>query len=284
MIISDDLVPVMQDIHIQSFSSAFPPPIPPPLTIYPLAWPPSYPPMQSQISVSTESGAFEISALVSYALLGLTITQMYIYYRRFPDDSLKIKALVAFVCLSEMAHAICLGHALYTFTISDYEHPEHLVVAPRSLPAVIFLTGFVGPFVEAFFAFRIYALSKKLYIPIFSWIMSCVCVVGASVICAVPVEKILWDITRSRGLLIALWSVAAINDLTVHNNSSGYSRLTLSSRTVALMDKLIMYTIESGIVSRIATLTCLVAMKDNLIWLTTFAISGRLISNSLLAR
>jgi hypothetical protein len=69
--------------------------------------------------------------------------------------------------------------------------------------------------VEAFFAFRIYALSKKLYIPIFSWIMSCLCVVGASVICAVPVEKILRDITRSRGLLIALWSVAAIKDLTV---------------------------------------------------------------------
>jgi hypothetical protein len=79
MIISDDLVPVMQDIHIQSFSSAFPPPLPQPLTIYPLSWPPSYPPMQSQISVSTESGmhsanalpsgAFEISALVSYALL-----------------------------------------------------------------------------------------------------------------------------------------------------------------------------------------------------------------------
>ncbi|KAJ7819644.1 hypothetical protein B0H14DRAFT_1353703 [Mycena olivaceomarginata] len=224
-----------------------------------------------------------------HILQGLTITQMYIYYRRFPDDSLKIKALVAFVCLSEMAHAICLGHALYTFTISDYEHPEHLVVAPRSLPAVIFLTGFVGPFVEAFFAFRIYALSKKLYITIFSWIMSCVCVVGASVICAVPVEKILWDITRSRGLLIALWSVAAINDLTVTTTLLVIlvcERSNSYKKTVALMDKLIMYTIESGMlmsVSRIATLTCLVAMKDNLIWLTTFAISGRLISNSLLA-
>ncbi|KAJ7757283.1 hypothetical protein B0H14DRAFT_3896171, partial [Mycena olivaceomarginata] len=168
---------------------------------------------------------------------------MYIYYRRFPDNSLKIKGLVAFVCLSEVAHAICLGHAL-------------------SLPAVIFLTGFVGPFVEAFFAFRIYALSKKLYIPIFSWIMSCVCVVGANVIVQSRVATIN-DLTVTTTLLVIL----------VCERSNAYKK------TVALMDKLIMYTIESGMlmsVSRIATLTCLVAMKDNLIWLTTLRSAGDL--------
>ncbi|KAJ7799800.1 hypothetical protein B0H14DRAFT_3885919 [Mycena olivaceomarginata] len=234
-------------------------------------------------------GAFEISVLVSYALLGLTITQTYIYYRRFPDDSLKMKALVVFVCLCEVVHAICLVHALYTFTSSDYEHPEQLDVAPRSLPAAIFLSGIVGAFVETFFAFRIYALSKKLYIPIFSWIMSGLCMVGASVIFAVPVEKILRDLTRSRGFLVALWSVAAINDLTVTTTLLVIlvrGRSNAHKRTVALMDKLIMYTIESGMLisaSSIATLICLVAMKDNLIWLTVFAISVRLISNSLLA-
>ncbi|KAJ7868822.1 hypothetical protein B0H14DRAFT_3441136 [Mycena olivaceomarginata] len=194
-------------------------------------------------------GTFEISALVSYALLGLTITQTYIYFRRFPDDSLKIKALVAFVCLSEVAHAICLGHALYALTISDYGQPEHVFIAPRSLPALIFLSGLVA----------------------------------AS-------DKIILLGSRSKGLLIALWSVAAVNDLTtvtttllvilVRERSNAYKR------TVALLNKPIMYTIESGILisaSSIATLICLVAMKDNLIWLAVFAISVRFISNSLLA-
>ncbi|KAJ7898006.1 hypothetical protein B0H14DRAFT_2557518 [Mycena olivaceomarginata] len=177
---------------------------------------------------------------------------------------------------SEVVHAICLGHALYALIISDYGQLEHSVVASRSLPAVIFLSGIVAASVEAFFAFRIYALSKKLYIPIFSWIMSGLCVVGVSVIFAVLVEKISRDLTRSRGLLVALWSVAAINDLTVTKLFwLFHKKLTLLSRTVALMDKLIMYTIESGMLisaSSIATLTCLVSMKDNFI------------SNSLLAR
>ncbi|KAJ7366206.1 hypothetical protein DFH08DRAFT_948250 [Mycena albidolilacea] len=207
-------------------------------------------------------GAFEISALVSYVLLGLAITQTYIYYRRFPDDSLKIKALVAFVCLSEVAHAICLGHALYALTISDYGQPEHVFIAPRSLPALIFLSGLVAASVEAFFSFRIYVLSKKVYIPISSWIMSILCLVGASVIFSVRLDKIIHLGSRSKGLLIALWSVAAVNDLTVTTTLLVIlvrERSNAYKRTVALLDKLIMYTIESGILisaSSIATLIC----------------------------
>jgi hypothetical protein len=40
------------------------------------------------------AGAVEIGVLVSYVLFGVTITQTYIYYSRFPDDSRKLKALV----------------------------------------------------------------------------------------------------------------------------------------------------------------------------------------------
>lgn len=40
------------------------------------------------------SGALQIGVLVSYVLFGVTTTQAYIYYDRFPDDSPKLKALV----------------------------------------------------------------------------------------------------------------------------------------------------------------------------------------------
>ncbi|KAJ7777818.1 hypothetical protein B0H14DRAFT_3164338 [Mycena olivaceomarginata] len=270
MIISDDLVPLI----------AFPPPLPPPPTIHPLTWPPSHPSMQPQLS-------------------GLTITQTYIYYRRFPDDSLKIKALVAFVCLSEVAHAICLGQALYALTISDYGQPEHVFIAPRSLPALIFLSGLVAASVEAFFSFRIYVLSKKVYIPISSWIMSFLCLVEASVIFSVRLDKIILLGSRSKRLLIALWSVAAVHDLTVTTTLLVIlvrERSNAYKRTVALLDKLIMYNIGlstnwicynlfalTNLYNRERNIDKLVAMKDNLIWLAVFAISVRFISNSLLA-
>jgi hypothetical protein len=40
------------------------------------------------------AGALEIGILTSYVLLGVTITQTYIYYSRFPQDPRKLKALV----------------------------------------------------------------------------------------------------------------------------------------------------------------------------------------------
>jgi hypothetical protein len=40
------------------------------------------------------AGVFQIGVLISYVLFGVTTTQAYIYYSRFPDDSPKIKGLV----------------------------------------------------------------------------------------------------------------------------------------------------------------------------------------------
>ncbi|KAJ7859278.1 hypothetical protein B0H13DRAFT_2356172 [Mycena leptocephala] len=113
--------------------------------------------------VNTTLGAFQIGVLLSYLLLGVTITQTYIYYSRFPDDSPKLKALVAFVLVCEIAHAICLGHTLYVDTISEYAHPERVQGAPpKSFTTAIFLSGLIGACVQAFFSFRIYGLSKTL--------------------------------------------------------------------------------------------------------------------------
>ncbi|KAJ6571626.1 hypothetical protein B0H19DRAFT_1372640 [Mycena capillaripes] len=60
--------------------------------------------MNSAVSFnhSTTLGAYKLGVLASYILFGVTTTQVYIYYYRFPDDSLNLKALVA---LTAMLHA-----------------------------------------------------------------------------------------------------------------------------------------------------------------------------------
>ncbi|KAJ6572234.1 hypothetical protein B0H19DRAFT_1231766 [Mycena capillaripes] len=96
--------------------------------------------MDSAVSfnVNTTIGALQIGVLVSYVLFGVTTTQTYIYYSRFPEDSRKLKALVGFVWLCELAQALCIGHALYVYTISDYTQPERLLgAAPKSLDTAI---------------------------------------------------------------------------------------------------------------------------------------------------
>ncbi|KAK7059794.1 hypothetical protein R3P38DRAFT_2837915 [Favolaschia claudopus] len=118
-------------------------------------------------------GAFLIGVLVSYFLFGTMSHQAKIYFRRFPDDPFRLKALVAFVWISCFGHAICIGHALYVYTIKNFGHLERILEdpAPMSWETSIFFYGLVAASVQGFFSFRIYAFSKNLYISGFIWIL-----------------------------------------------------------------------------------------------------------------
>ncbi|KAF8194381.1 hypothetical protein K438DRAFT_1968996 [Mycena galopus ATCC 62051] len=225
-------------------------------------------------------GAYEINVLISYVLLGVTTTQVYIYYRRFREDSVKVKALVAFVYICEVAHAICLAHALYIVTISDYDLPglERVGGAvPKSFPPTVLLS------VQSFFAFRIYWLSKKLLVPIVCWVMSALRAVMASVIAGALLHEtslVKFEV-QWKWILTTLWSVNTVNDLTITVTLVAIlmgKRHNAFKRTTALVDKLIMYTIETGMltsVSSIAALACFIAMPDNVIWVAIFALTAR---------
>jgi hypothetical protein len=135
-----------------------------------------------------------------------------------------------------MAHAICLGHTLYVDTISEYAHPERVLgTPPKSFIAAIFLSSLIGPCgkyflnlsgvlthesratVQGFFSFRIYSLSKTLYIPILTWGMAFLRLVLNAVIFFEVLGLTSVDISEAKWqwLLTAAWSISAANDLTV---------------------------------------------------------------------
>ncbi|KAJ7867138.1 hypothetical protein B0H13DRAFT_2352019 [Mycena leptocephala] len=250
--------------------------------------------MDSTVSfdVNTTVGALEIGILVSYVLFGVTTTQTYIYYSRFPHDPKKLKALVAFVWVCEMAHALCLGYTLYVDTISEYAHPERVLGAPpKSFTAAIFLSGLIGTCVQAFFSFRIYGLSKTLYIPILTWGMAFLRLVLNAVIFFEVLGLTSVDISEEKWqwLLTATWSISAANDLTVTAALAVLlfrQRRTAHKRTAAVVDKLILWTIETGMLTSSASvvmLACYATMKHNFIWAGVFSVVPRLFSNTLLA-
>ncbi|KAF8194394.1 hypothetical protein K438DRAFT_818898 [Mycena galopus ATCC 62051] len=252
--------------------------------------------MASGTSFNLDStlGAYEIGVLVSYVLLGVTTTQVYTYYCHFRQDSLKVKAFVAFVYLCEVAHAICLAHALYIVTISDYDLPvlERVGGAvPKSFPPSVLLSGIIGGSVQSFFAFRIYRLSKKLLVPIVSWAMSALRMVMAAILTGALLHET--SMTRYemhwQWAISAGWSVSTVNDLMITGTLVAIligERKNTYKRTAALVDKIILYTIETGVLTSltsIAVLTCFISMPDTYIYAALFSLSARLFSNSLLA-
>ncbi|KAJ7851097.1 hypothetical protein B0H13DRAFT_2360375 [Mycena leptocephala] len=236
----------------------------------------------ASLNLNKTLGALQIGVLISYVLLGVTTMQMYIYYSRFPDDSRKLKTLVAFVWVCEMVHALCVGHTLYVYTISDYAYPERLVgPIPASLAISMLLSGVIRICVQGFFAIRIYAFSKKLHISILIWIMAFLTLVGCIVIfvaalrmSSLPHYEVQW-----RWLGTAVWSVSAANDLVIAATVLLRNRRTdVQRRTAALLDKLILWSIETGMLmsaTNIAALVCFLIMKENFIWLASFVVCAR---------
>ncbi|KAJ6558093.1 hypothetical protein B0H19DRAFT_128564 [Mycena capillaripes] len=209
----------------------------------------------SSFNPNTTLGAYELGVLVSYLLLGVTTSQTNVYYSHFANDSRRLKYLVAFILSCEMAHAICIGDALYQITVSDYSHPERLNHITRPLlPAVLF-SGIVGACVQAFFAFRIYRLSKSLYIISLSWTLSVLRLLGSIAVCVYGFHiKLVPEFDRrSTWLMNCLWSVASANDLIIAGTLVYWlhrQRSVGEKRTVALVDKLIAWTVETGVMMR----------------------------------
>ncbi|KAF7350419.1 hypothetical protein MVEN_01346900 [Mycena venus] len=243
---------------------------------------------EHRFNPDSNRGAYQIGVLVSYALFGVTTTQTYIYFNHFSDDSRKLKALVGFIWVCGLAHALCVGHALYIHTISTRD----VLLSSKTIYVSFLIAGLIAACVQGFFGFRIYAFSKKLRLPILIWIMAFLRLAASNSIFlleparAVPLrlaETQYW--VQSSG-----WGIGVANDLMItttivfilRRQSTG-----VHERTLALVDKLISWSIETGIMTSavgIVQLICFLALPpENWIWIAVFTIEARIYANSFLA-
>ncbi|KAJ7053183.1 hypothetical protein C8F01DRAFT_555286 [Mycena amicta] len=197
-------------------------------------------------------GAFEVGVLISYVIFGITSLQAYVYYTRSEDDPVALRLMIAFVWLCELAHAICIGQVLYTFTIVNYGVLSSLRGRiPAGLALSIVLSGVITAVVQGFFAYRIFTLSTtKLFklIAISVWVSEAV-YLGfsfAATILSFPAPNIQVYLARRGWLLMASWIMNLINDTTI---TLSLVVLLLQNRmrgldgTIALVDRLVKWTI-----------------------------------------
>ncbi|KAJ7213426.1 hypothetical protein GGX14DRAFT_618641 [Mycena pura] len=256
--------------------------------------------MDSAFDANATLGAYQIGVLVSCILGGVTTTQAYIYFTRFPEDRPMVKATVAFVWSIEVANVICAAHTLYVFTITDYGHPERLLERPpRSLIFLIFLTIVNAVCVQSFFSYRIYVLSARLHIPCFTWALSVVrFMAGATALVAgLKAATLAAYLAKWQWLAITTWALSATEDVIItatlvfllyRQRERGHKR------TVALVDKIILWTMETGLMTRsvllfqgrtfsIVTMICFHTMESKFIWIALFVVEARVFANSLFA-
>ncbi|KAJ7052232.1 hypothetical protein C8F01DRAFT_1261948 [Mycena amicta] len=237
-------------------------------------------------------GAVLIGTLLSTVLFGVTTMQSYLYYMHFPADAAMIKATVAFVWVCEAAHVGGISHTIYTWLVLDYGHPERLLGrAPGSMAAFVLLTVIIAVCVQIFFSYRIYVLSKSRIIPYFTFALSFVRLgMGLAIFSLTLQTSTLAELSaKYQWLLLTMWSLSAVEDITITVSLVYWlwaQKGTVHKQSDAFLDKIIMWTIETGVVTSMFTvvmLICFHVMPTNLVWMGLFAIEARLFANSLLA-
>ncbi|KAJ7839526.1 hypothetical protein B0H14DRAFT_2587865 [Mycena olivaceomarginata] len=134
--------------------------------------------------------------------------------------------------LSARASGIRRSCPLQHVTISDFGQFLRLLgPAPKSLGLSAFFGGIIGVSVQGFFTYRIYAFTKTLYIPMISWCMAFVRLLGNTA-----------------------YFVAELQMTSVPVYVEQWGWLLTTVCTVPLVDKLVMWTIATGMLTRLSSL------------------------------
>ncbi|THU85296.1 hypothetical protein K435DRAFT_970778 [Dendrothele bispora CBS 962.96] len=256
-------------------------------------------------------GVLEIGIVISGILFGMVTTQVYVYHKNFPKDSLLLKiGLVDALWLIEFGHTVCITHALYDYTVSHYGDPKELLLAPKSLGVAVLFHGIATVMVQAFFTYRIVQFSKveidqnvthtlawvnllPLIIPIVSSILMLTQLIAVTVLSAealiVATKSLVLYLEKWEWLLTTALVLRSAADILISGALVWFligERSGAYKKTVQVVDKLIQWAIETGIITSMLGIIILITYhtnRQNFAWLALFMVLPKVFSNTLLA-
>ncbi|KAK7677729.1 hypothetical protein QCA50_019281 [Cerrena zonata] len=106
-------------------------------------------------------GASFIGFAASSVLLGVICSQTWTYVNRYPLDTWFYKCLVTILLIMSIADQSFIGHAVYTYAITDWGNPLALLKPPLwTIILQVTVGSVVGFLVKGCFAMRVYRFSQ----------------------------------------------------------------------------------------------------------------------------
>jgi len=243
----------------------------------------------SSVDLNGSLGAIEIGAVLGAFLFGLETLQTFNYYRDFPKDSKFLKATVALVWVLELGHTVSAWHALYSQTVTFYGQPVYILNPPHSEETTILFAALIYTVVQTFFANRVRVLSGQWYVMALACILGLLRFVGH-----IGLVALMMHYSRISILFEWRWLVSASLSLDLSVDILVTASLCLclwnmrsvdSKRTRTMVDKLILWAIESTILTSAASLIQIILFmtRTDFVWAGVFMIQAKLFSNAMLA-
>ncbi|KAJ8093214.1 hypothetical protein PM082_020699 [Marasmius tenuissimus] len=236
-------------------------------------------------------GSLEIGVVASTFLFGITSTQTYLYYQLFPRDPKWTRRLVACIWLFELGHSISVIIALYDYSIQNFGNNQvDTMRLPFSIVMGFLMAEFVFVSVQGYFILHIARISR-------TWAFTTGCTVlmvvrSAFLLFAVVQAVLMRDLKQFRDdwkwSMITMLVIGSFADLAIPSGRVYFllvQRSGAHKTTAAIVDKLIVYTIETGLATGFLAaliLALYLALPKNFAWLAVYTCLPKMFSNALL--
>ncbi|KAJ3993604.1 hypothetical protein F5050DRAFT_681589 [Lentinula boryana] len=237
-----------------------------------------------------------MGGLVAFSLTGTVSVQCVVYFRLYPQESERLKGLVACVWLLDLIHSAFIGASLYQYFIAWFGEESQIDVIPWSVAFTVVITAFQTFIAHCFFANKIYRSSQQnvyLTAPVVFLALLRLIAAATSTGEMISVKHYSvftrpypgWIFTTGLTLssvvdvLIAACLCYLLHKLKTQIGSA-------STVMIKVVDTLTLYTLENGFLTGVATtasLICWLAMPHNLSFLGLHFVIEKLYANSILA-
>ncbi|KAH9850400.1 hypothetical protein C2E23DRAFT_887305 [Lenzites betulinus] len=235
-------------------------------------------------------GALLIGCFVGFIQYGWTVNQCYRYFSTYPNDRRILKSLVCTVLILETFHTVLCMHICYYYLIKSYFNPLALEKAVWSinLLGVVTVRRCYSGFAELFLAA---SLDDRSEVQTSGDSCRILLFGEFGFATAVTVDTFLqptlhnnnqaWMNSAGVGMAVLADSIlTAALIFSLHRSRTGIRR------TDSIIDLLIMYAINTGLVTGVTNLLSLVfalAMPNNLLYAGIVIVATKLYANSMMA-
>ncbi|KAH8831333.1 hypothetical protein DL96DRAFT_821542 [Flagelloscypha sp. PMI_526] len=237
-------------------------------------------------------GALEIGVACTIFLLGVLTMQSYYYYCRFCDDPPGVKWLVFVIWFLELTQTSTILHAVYEMTVTFFGDPSTLKHPPKSFILAQAFGAVSAALVQGYLAMRVYRVLKFSSVAIFCVILTLVRLVLGITITATAYHMPELEAYQRRigwKLFVILHAVSLVNDVIVTGGlcfSLVRSKGKAYGKTTAVIDKLIVWTLQSGGITALCNLIIMIILlvkPFNFVWIGFCILDAKLYANAMMA-
>ncbi|TBU27786.1 hypothetical protein BD311DRAFT_365337 [Dichomitus squalens] len=223
------------------------------------------------VRLDSTFGAVLIGTSLGLTLYGMVVHQCYRYFGTYRNDSSWIKVLVSAILVFETFHVVSSMHICYHYLVTKYSNGEALLSGVWSIDLLSAISGIIIISAQSFFAARVFLLGGRRYRVLVTIAM--ILLAGelgfffAATVKAFTFpsfsdfQRYTWLV--SAGAALACAADALLTGVLVNLLRSKHTGV---ERLDQIMDRLIKYTINTGLLTRYDDIySCLLHTEQNTI-------------------